>query len=391
MNGIDLIALVLVVFALILGIRSGALPQLFGLGGALVGVLAAIEILVLFRASLLTLDSVQRSLLSLGVVFVGMAIGETIGSAVGAVARRQLGTGILEALDRVAGGALGAAQALFMVWLLGGLLAASSVPSLNIQAEQSVTLRSLAGVLPPPGAISADLHGFLDASGIPDVFVGLEPAPAPAVPTPGQSRADSIASSAVASTVEVEAEACGYTLSGTGFSIAPGYVVTNAHVIAGERAVVVRTQTATYDAQPVLFDPELDVAVLYSPGFDAPALHFAATIPARGSIGAALGHPGGGPLTVVPAAVTRSYLAQGRDLYGTRLVSRQIVELDAAIQRGDSGGPLILTDGTVGGVVFAASRTSSDVGYALAPTEVSAEVMPAVGRTSAVSPGACIS
>lgn len=391
MNAVDLIALVLIVLALVLGVRSGALPQMFGLAGALVGVLAAVEVLVLFRTSLATFDSFQRAIVSLGAIFAGMAIGETLGSTVGGLARRQLGTGILDTADRFAGGALGVAQALFMVWLVGGLLSTSSLPSLNIAASQSVTLRSLSGVLPPPGVISADLHNFLDSSGIPDLFVGLEPAPAPSVPAPGQAQANAIAAAAEGSTVEVEAEACGYSLSGTGFSIGPGYVVTNAHVIAGETAVILRTDAGAYDARPVLFDPGLDVAVLYAPDFRAPALKFADATPVRGTIAAAIGHPGGGPLAVVPAAVSRSYVAQGRDLYGAQIVSREIIELDSPIQRGDSGGPLVLGNGTVGGVVFAASRSATDIGYALAPTEVSADVMPAVGRTAAVDAGPCVS
>ena len=47
----------------------------------------------------------------------------------------------------------------------------------------------------------------------------------------------------------------------------------------------------------------------------------------------------------------------GRDIYDQTRVKRDILELRAEVDRGDSGGPLILKDGTVGGVVFAESRT----------------------------------
>lgn len=388
MNPVDLIAIGLIALALMLGWRSGAVPQVFGLAGALLGVFVAIQIIVAFRASLGALGPVQRTVLSLAVVFAGMAVGETLGSALGSLLRQRLGRGVFETIDRVAGALLGAAQALLMVWLMGGLLATSAMPSLTAVAERSVAIRTLSGFLPPPSTISADLHELLDQSGLPDLFLGLEPAPQPGVPGPGQARADAIARSAEASTVEVEAEACGYTLTGTGFVVAPGYVVTNAHVVAGEHAVDV-VLGARFRAATVLFDPQLDVALLYAPDVSAPALRFASSTPARGTQAAALGHPQGGPLTVVPAGVTGSYVAEGRDLYGTGLVTREIVELQAGIQRGDSGGPLILADGTVGGVVFAASRTASDVGYALAPGAVSSRVMPAVGSTAGVGTGAC--
>ncbi len=66
-----------------------------------------------------------------------------------------------------------------------------------------------------------------------------------------------------------------------------------------------------------------------------------------------------------------------------------ILELSARIDRGDSGGPLILTDGTVGGVVFAEAKSDDQVGYALTPVEVSQRITPSLGKTKAVATGAC--
>jgi len=88
--------------------------------------------------------------------------------------------------------------------------------------------------------------------------------------------------------------------------------------------------------------------------------------------------------------VTDVYRAEGRDLSGSRPVTRSIVELTAAIDRGDSGGPLVLPDGTVGGLVFAESRSDPSVGYALAPTDVATAISPALGRVAAVSTGGCL-
>jgi S1-C subfamily serine protease len=119
-------------------------------------------------------------------------------------------------------------------------------------------------------------------------------------------------------------------------------------------------------------------------------LRFAATDPERGVVGAALGYPGGGALTVVPAAVTGAYPATGRDIYGAATVRRQILELRAEIDRGDSGGPFVLSDGTVGGLIFAEARTEPDVGYALSPTEVATRIAPALDRTGSVDTGDCV-
>ena len=111
------------------------------------------------------------------------------------------------------------------------------------------------------------------------------------------------------------------------------------------------------DAVPVLFDPNLDVAVLYAPDLDGPSLRFATTVPERG-------RRGRGPRATRVAG--RSWCCRPRSRARTRppattsttraQVTREIVELRAAIEPGDSGGPLILEDGTIGGLVFAESR-----------------------------------
>ena len=187
----------------------------------------------------------------------------------------------------------------------------------------------------------------------------------------------------------MSARACGRQLTGTAFAVADDYLVTNAHVVAGADTVRI-DGGSVLDARIVLFDPELDVAVLHAPGAGLPALRFAVDSPERGDGGAVLGYPGGGGLAVIPAAVTDRYVALGRDIQGRSRVRREVLEIRADVEQGDSGGPLVLENGAVGGVVFAESRTNEDVGYALAPGAVATRVAPALGRTAAVDPGRCI-
>src|SRR3972149_3719406 len=270
--------------------------------------------------------------------------------------RAGLGRGVLAGADSVGGGIIGLGQGLLVVWLAGGLLAAGPLPNLAAQAQRSVAVRTLNGFLPPPTQIAGELGRWLDASGLPEVFVGLEPIPAPPVGLPSDPTARALAQLAIPSTVEVHSQACSYTLAGSGFVVQDEYVVTNAHVIAGARLVVVLPGSGSHQAIPVLFDPRLHIALLWVGGLGGPAPRPAAEHPGRGATGAALGHPGGGPLVVVPAAVADGYRATGRDLYGEATVTRAVVELRAAIERGDSGGPFVLEDGTVGGAGFAPSR-----------------------------------
>jgi S1-C subfamily serine protease len=247
----------------------------------------------------------------------------------------------------------------------------------------------LDGVLPPPIAIAADLRRALDATGLPDVFVGLEPVPAPPATLPTDPQVRAIAANAIASTVKISGVACGFELTGSGVVVARDYVVTNAHVVAGTDASTVDTEAGTVTGHVVLFDPELDVALVYAPGIGVASLRFATDDPPVGATGAILGYPGGGNLHVSAAAVSRDIRAVGRDIYDRNEVTRDVLELHATVERGDSGGPLVLADGTVGGLVFAQSRTTADVGYALSPVSVETRIAGAIGRTGPVGTGDC--
>jgi S1-C subfamily serine protease len=390
-NPFDIAVLVILVAAVLIGLNTGAIPQIAGLLGALVGGALAVVALPSLEGPLANLDPAIRAFAVLAGMLLLVGIGEAIGSALGQSGAMRLRGGVLGTLDRAFGGLVGGAQALLVVWLVGGLLAAGPMRALASQAQTSFVVRSLSAVLPPPTEIAAQLGRLLDDTGLPDLFVGLEPLPAPPVALPSDPTARAIAAAAEPSTVKVSAATCQFISSGSGFVIARGYVVTNAHVVAGGTTIRVRAlDGGLLDAVPVYDDPELDVALLWVPNLDAPALRFAAPDPDRGATGATLGYPHGGALTIAPAAVAGAYVATGRDIYGDRLVTRKILELRAQVDQGDSGGPFMLANGTVGGVVFAEARTNDQVGYALTATSVASAVEPRLGRTGAVDTGACI-
>ena len=393
MNPVDIIAIGLIILAALLGFRSGALPQIGGLIGAILGGVLAVLSLPWFETFLRDVDPTLRPILVLTGLLLAVGLGETLGSALGRRLAQALGSGVLSAADRIGGTLFGVAQALLIIWLVGNIAAIGPIPRLAELATSSAVVRELTDRLPPVSDVAGEFGDLLDASGLPDVFVGFEPLPAPEVDRPDDPKAQAIAADAEGSTLKVSAGTCGVGSVGSGFVVGDGYVVTNAHVVAGADADAIRVAGAdgrVFDATPVLFDASLDIALLRAPGLDLPALRFASVEPQRGSIAAALGYPGGGPLTIVPAAVSGRYAATGLDIYGDQRVRREILELRAAIERGDSGGPLILENGTVGGVVFAESRTNEDVGYALSPVAVAARVSPGIGRTTPVDTGSCL-
>jgi S1-C subfamily serine protease len=390
MNPFDLIAVVLFVLAILLGFRSGLLPQLGGIGGAITGGILAVAALPFVEQGLAEVDPTIRALAVLAGLVFAVGLGEGVGAGLGRVAGERLSGGLLGAVDRVAGAVGGAIQGILIVWLAGGLLAVGPLPTLARAAQTSVAVRTLDRVLAPPTVLVTELGRLLDASGLPDVFIGLEPLPRPPIDLPDDPAIAGIGRAAAGSTVRVVAATCGLQSTGTGFAVAESYVVTNAHVIAGGRTIRVDRGGVLFDATAVLFDPLLDVAVLHVPRLPSAPLRFAEEDPDRGGLGAALGHPGGGPLQVIPAGVTGTYDARGLDIYGASQVTRRVIELHATIERGDSGGPFVLLDGTVGGVIFAEARSDPSVGYALSPTAVADAIQPAIGATSATGLGTCV-
>jgi S1-C subfamily serine protease len=187
--------------------------------------------------------------------------------------------------------------------------------------------------------------------------------------------------------VRVLGTACGLGVEGSGWVGAPGLVVTNAHVIAGEDDTTVTTQDgASLDATPVHYDPENDLAVLRI-GADLAALRIAPD-PQSGTAGAVLGYPENGPYAAAPARLGETRDAIGEDSYGRGPVRRPIVSLRGSVRSGNSGGPLVDNRGRVLGTVFAATTSGPPGGFAI-PNEIARSALRET--TVTVDTGPCTS
>ena len=91
----------------------------------------------------------------------------------------------------------------------------------------------------------------------------------------------------------------------------------------------------------------------------------------------------------MPARIGGIQNAQGPNIYQTSTVTRQIYEIRAVVESGNSGGPLLSSDGTVYGVVFAAAVGVTDTGFALTAAQVHADAQAGEHSTSAVSTMGC--
>jgi S1-C subfamily serine protease len=381
---IDLIDLVIVA-AVLIGLANGyrrgfwlSLAQYVGLlVGVLLGALAAKPVLDYLQIN----NSVARPLGAVLVLVIGGSLGSSIGFAAGEpIRRRILRTGVHTATDSFGGAVLSAVAVLIMCWFLG--ISFSRGPSQEVaqQIQKSVVLHVLDSIdrIPPP--FMASVEGIISGVSFPPVFAGLEPALPRALPIPSSVNTPGV-NRAAQSVVKVTSLGCGGLVTGSGFPLGSGYVITDAHVVSGTSSHEVQTpNNIQMKATVIFFDPKEDVAVLYVPDLSEPGVTFG---PAdTGTDGAVIGYPGGGPERVVPAVVDGPFTAQGYDIYNQGLVTRKIYVIQATVRPGNSGGPIVDLQGRVLGLVFATSAGNPNQAYALTDNEITSDINAAESHPS---------
>lgn len=389
MNILDAFIGVIFVISVMTGFRRGAALQVVTYTGLIIGLI--VGALVAPRLAALAHEPFAQATIALLALLLFAAVGDAIGWLVGRkvwIAARQSRLG---RVDAGAGSVVAGMAALITVWFLAFNLVQGPFPVVSRQIRGSVIVRGIDAVLPRPPSLLAQVRTFFDQFGFPEVFAGLPPAPAGPVKQPTQAEASRAFAAADQSTVRILGQACDRIQEGSGFVVEGNHVVTNAHVVAGVASPEVQLQGGgEFPATTVLFNDDLDLAVLRLEESPAPPLAFVPETLGRGTPGAVLGYPGGGSLRGDQAAVRRSMSAVGRDIYGEDSVRRQVYELQTIVEPGNSGGPFVTVDGQVAGVVFAASTTTDAVGYAITSEEAMPEVRRAIESDARVSTGPCL-
>jgi hypothetical protein len=348
-----------------------SLAQYVGLlVGVVIGAAAAQPLLDYLQIN----SPVARPLGAVLVLIIGGSLGSSVGFAAGQpIRQRILKERIHTATDSAAGAILSAVAVLVMCWFLGLSFSRGPSPELAYQLQRSTVLHALDTLAPRPPAFLARVEGILSGVSFPPVFAGLEPTLPGALPIPGSVNTPGVAHAAAA-TVKVVSTGCGGLVTGSGFPIGNELIVTNAHVVSGTSDHRIQTADGTVlRASVIYFDPEVDIAILRVPGYAGAALTFAPA--GRGTEGAVIGYPGGGPERVEPAVVDGAVNAEGRDIYNSNLVTRQIYVLQSHVRPGNSGGPLVDKQGRVLGVVFATSASQSDQAYALTDEQIQGDII----------------
>jgi S1-C subfamily serine protease len=392
---LDLILLALTAAFAVAGYRQGFIIGVLSLAGFVGGVATGAIFAPAISRSLAGSPQWQ-ALIAILVVFAAAVLGMLIASGVGVAVRAKLTGRPATIIDSVGGAAVNVVSVLVVAWLIGSLVVNTPFAGVSRQVNNSVVLKTVDGLM-PNGAlylpVFPPLRTLMSNGLYSPVFsaLGAEaslnlPAADPAV----------LRSAAVAkirrSVVKIVgvAPTCSLKIEGSGFVIAPQHVLTNAHVVAGvtQGPQVITGTGLSFASQVVLYDPQRDIAILDVPGLAAPAMRFAGPA-GYGTSAIVAGYPLDQPLTLRPARLGQSIDAYGPNIYQTATVHRQIFPIRADVRPGNSGGPLVAPDGRVYGVVFAASTSLPDNGYALTAAEIASDVRTGEHGTAPVSTQGC--
>jgi S1-C subfamily serine protease len=161
-------------------------------------------------------------------------------------------------------------------------------------------------------------------------------------------------------------------------------------VVAGVSQPVVEVPSGgAMPGRVVYFDTKHDLAVLAVDGLPSAPLTLSPDLP-NGSPAAFAGYPHGGPFQSKPATVQDISTVLVPDIYGNNSSPEDVYRLAGDVQPGNSGGPLLTTDGRVAGVIFAKATSDAEVGFALTMDDLTPVASQASALTAPVSSGQCI-
>ena len=399
MNLLDGLLLLLVLAYALSGYWQGFVTGAFATSGLLIGGLTGVLVApkILGNAD----PSLGVSLGALFIVIVLASVGQALLQFVGSRLRAKITWQPARALDAIGGALLSSLAVLLVAWALGVAISGSRLGSLTPLVRDSAVLRTVNTAL-PAAAINA-LDGFNNVVGTGFFPRYLEPFAREDIVevSPGARRllTDPDIRNAEASVLKIRGNNnCGRGVEGSGFLYEEDRLMTNAHVVAGVDEPDVLLGETTVPATVVYFNPDLDIAVLAFESGSTPVLDFVTSddeeqqfVTDSGDGVAILGYPQDGPYDVQRGRVRTETQLKSPNIYGDGTVLRAVYSLRGLIRPGNSGGPIVTTQGNVAGVIFAASVTDSDTGYALTWEQVAKAADDGESSSARVSTQACAS
>lgn len=385
---LDLLLVIALVGFLISGLRKGFFVTLGSIIGFVAGGTAAFFAIPLVSSWVASPG--WRLFWVIASAIVLILLGQGIGSAIGRRIRLWLNLPALRTFDRILGGAANTIVASLVISAIAYSVATMGMPFVSQQIASSQVLGTIKRLTPEPvESFIAQARSAVMGDTIPELF---EPfAPTGNTPVPGQLPVGGVVEQSAASVVKITgtAIACGVNQSGSGFVAGTEKVMTNAHVVSGITDPVVNTQDGrALPAKVVHFDEVADIAVLDVPGLDLAPLPLGKDLEA-GDDAAFLGFPAGGPFRAQGAVVESLRSVMVQNIHGENPSLLKIYQLAAAVQQGNSGGPMLDTQGRVVGMVFAKAKGEQQVGYALSLQEIGPVIAQVGSMNQEADSGAC--
>jgi S1-C subfamily serine protease len=379
------------------GFVVGSLSFIGFVGGAMLGAQFGPPV-----ARALVGGTTQRDVVAVILLVSAAIVGQFVASSIGTAMRQTMTGRSSTTMDAIGGSAVSVLSMLLVAWAIGSVLTSSPFPVVNQQVNNSAVLRTMNKIMPSPAkSVFSDFRRMLANGAFTRVFSNIGNAQVISVPAPNSavlSTAGYQADRSRVVKVEGYAPSCGLLIEGSGFVYAPDHVMTNAHVVAGVTKeglgstiggpVVTTAGGTAYQARVVFYDPQVDIAVLYVPGLNLAPLRFAGQA-SGGADAVVAGYPEDHPFTAVPARIAQTETIQISNIYNTSQVDRQVYQVRAAMELGNSGGPLIAPGGDVYGVVFSVDTTVPDTGFALTAAEVASDANAGADATVPVSTRGC--
>lgn len=189
-----------------------------------------------------------------------------------------------------------------------------------------------------------------------EIVASVPPGPPPD-PKPEGSPWETVFATWSSGVARVASTGCDDTSAGSGFLVAQDTLVTAHHVVEDAAWISLRFDTDVVSGTTVAVDVDADLAVVRLDGnVAARSLNLADESAAVGAGVAALGYPHGEPLGMTQGAVAATGLrvnVEGQDRWG-------LIRTDAALNPGNSGGPIVTVDGDVAGVAVAGTSAPGD-------------------------------
>lgn len=388
MNFLDWCLVVIVVAYALSGYWQGFITGAFATIGLLLGGLFGIWLAphLLGEAD----PSLWVSLAALFVVLVCASFGQAVLQYVGTRVRDQITWQPVRALDAVGGAVLSVVAVLIVTWMLGVAVSGSRIPGIGPMVRDSTVLTSVNDVMPSQAqGLLRQFDRVVGSSFFPRYLEPFAPERIVEVgPAPGNVVRDPEVQQAGLSVFKIRGNnRCGDGIEGTGFLYSPNRLMTNAHVVAGVTEPKVRVGTRNVPATVIYYNSDIDVAVL-DVDIDGPAIRFD-TSGEEQQPGVILGYPNDGPFDAQPARIRAEQRLRSPDIYGRGTVTREVFSLRGLVRPGNSGGPLVSRSGQVLGVIFAASVSDKQTGYALTADQVAEAAARGLTASKQVSSGNC--